>query len=194
MIRTFIAIDLPVVVREALEKLGGELRKAEASVSWVKPESIHLTVKFLGNVSPEQVPGIEEVLQEVAAATTPIRLQPAGCGAFPSIKQMRIVWVGLGGMHGNDEPLKRLQQEVERALIPLGFKAEGRPFSPHLTLGRVKGRQRLRLLQEILMANQAFAAEAFDVTELVLYKSELRPDGARYTPLFRAVFTGSSSQ
>ena len=72
--------------------------------------------------------------------------------------------------------------------MQLGFKKEDRPFRPHLTLGRVRGRQHLRSLQDLLLARQSFEAEAFDVSELVLYKSELRPEGARYTPLFRKTF------
>ncbi|MGV8074602.1 MAG: RNA 2',3'-cyclic phosphodiesterase [Syntrophobacteraceae bacterium] len=192
MIRTFIAIDLPSTVREAIGKLESELRGTQASVRWVRPESIHLTLKFLGNVSQEQVEGIQKALQEVASAVAPFRLQPIGCGAFPSVKQARIVWVGLGGVDGKGDKLLGLQQAVEKALIPLGFKEEDRSFKPHLTLGRVKGRQHLYSLREVLVANQAFEAEAFDVTELVLYKSELLPDGARYTPLFRAVFSGDS--
>ena len=101
------------------------------------------------------------------------------------MKQMRIIWVGL---KGDGEALKKLQQDVEEAVVDLGFEKEERPFRPHLTVGRVKGRQHLRSLQDLLASHQRFEAEAFDVTELVLYKSELRPEGARYTPLFRKTF------
>jgi len=184
MIRSFIAVALPGMVQRALEKIEKELQAARAAVSWVKPERIHLTLKFLGNVFPEQIIGIQQALDKVAAVASPLRLQPAGCGAFPTIKQMRVVWVGL---RGDGELLQKLQQEVDAAMVPLGFEPEKRPFRAHLTLGRVKGRQGLRALQEALLAQQTFAAEAFDVNELVLYKSELKPEGARYTPLYRAV-------
>ena len=187
MIRTFIAIDLPPEIRETLEAFGKKLQKADAPVSWVKGDRMHLTLKFLGDVAPELIDSIRNAMVEVSRRASPLRLKPLGCGAFPSIKQMRVVWVGL---HGDFEPLRKLQQEVEKAMIPLGFEPEGRSFKPHLTLGRVKGKHRLERLQEFLMSNQSFEAEAFDVTELVLYKSELRPEGARYTPLFRAPFTG----
>jgi len=190
MIRTFIAIELPSTVHKALDNFARELRKTEAPVSWVKANRIHLTLKFLGNVSAEQISGIQTTLQQIAASALPFRLRPSGCGAFPSLKQMRVVWVGL---YGDDEILGRLQAKVEEAMAALDFKPEDRPFKPHLTLGRVKGRQHLRLLQEALLANQQFQAEAFDVTELVLYKSELRPEGAHYTPLFRAVFGGETA-
>jgi 2'-5' RNA ligase len=100
---------------------------------------------------------------------------------------MRVVWVGL---RGDDQALISLQKSVEDALAPLGFEPEDRPFRAHLTLGRVKGRQHLRALQDALLTHQGFESEVFDVTELVLYKSDLLPDGARYTPLFRASFAG----
>ena len=183
MIRTFIAIDLPLPVRNALDEIEKELRKTEAAVSWVKPDRIHLTLKFLGDVSPERIVDIQAALREVAAGVSTFRLQPMGCGAFPTIKQMRVVWVGL---RGDGEALGKLQKEVEAATAYLGFKPEDRSFQAHLTLGRVRGKHNQRALREALTALQTFEAEAFDVTELVLYKSELRREGALYTPLFRA--------
>jgi 2'-5' RNA ligase len=189
-IRSFIAIELPDAVRRQLEFLALELKKSDAPVGWTRPEGIHLTLKFLGNVSPELIEQIKPVMAEIASRTAPMHLQPAGCGAFPTIKQPRVIWVGLGGESG---PLIQLQKQVETAMVPFGFQPEDRPFRPHLTLGRVKGRQHMLSLQQILLARREFTAEAFDVTELVLYKSELRPDGARYTPQFKAPFAGRPS-
>lgn len=183
MIRTFIALDLPAGVHRALAALQQEWQQTAAMVSWIKPENVHLTLKFLGNIATEQVAEIQLILQEIAAVHPPFRLQPEGCGAFPSLKQMRVAWVGL---QGGIEALLSLQKAVEEALVPLGFAPEGRPFRAHLTLGRVKGRRHLQLLQEAILRRQGFQAEAFDVPDVVLYKSELRPEGARYTALFRA--------
>ncbi len=187
MIRSFVALDIPLKTQEALTAFTRELQKTQAPVSWVKADRIHLTLKFLGNVPPERIDAIQEALAPVAAACPPFRLQPFGCGAFPTIKQMRVVWVGL---RGDEKALFSLQKSVETALLPLGFEPEDRPFRAHLTLGRVKGRQHQRALQEVLLSRQGFESEGFDVTELVLYKSELMPQGARYTPLFRAALTG----
>lgn len=191
MVRTFIAIDLSSRLQEALSTLEKELQEARAPITWVKPERIHLTLKFLGDVAPERISEIQNRLDEVARNASPFRLEPVGCGAFPTIRQMRVIWVGL---EGDATVLNDLQQAVEAAMVQLGFKREERPFKPHLTLGRVKGRQHLRLLQELLLERQRFRAEAFDVTELVLYKSELRPEGARYTPLFRRRLTKKENQ
>jgi 2'-5' RNA ligase len=187
MIRSFVALDLPLGAQEALSRLTHELRQTGAAVSWVKADRIHLTLKFLGSVPPDRIESVQSALGPVAASASPFRLQPAGCGAFPAIKQMRVVWVGL---RGDDQALISLQKSVEDALAPLGFEPEDRPFRAHLTLGRVKGRQHLRALQDALLTHQGFESEVFDVTELVLYKSDLLPDGARYTPLFRASFAG----
>ncbi len=185
MIRAFVALEVPETVQEALGQIQGRLKKMGGSVGWVRPDRVHLTLKFLGSVSEESIPPIAEALKELSSRTAPFELRPKGCGAFPSMKQMRVIWIGLAG---DMKALSGLKKGVEEALRPLGFPLEDRPFKPHLTLGRVKGRQRLRSLQEGLLAEQAFEAEAFDVREVVLYKSDLRPEGAIYTPLFRASF------
>jgi 2'-5' RNA ligase len=189
-IRSFIAIDLWEQTRRQIEAFIQELRKSDAQVGWVRVEGIHLTLKFLGNVSPGSIEEIKSELARVASQTGPIRIEPAGCGAFPAIKSPRVIWIGLRGQIG---PLSELARQVETALVPLGFKPEDRPFKPHLTVGRVRGRQRLQALQEILLAHRDFTAEPFDASQVVLYKSELRPDGARYSPLFKAPFSGRPS-
>lgn len=190
MVRSFIAIDLPPRLQEALGALARELQEARATVTWVKPERIHLTLKFLGDVASERIPDIQQGLEQVAKRAASFRLTATGCGAFPTLQQMRVIWVGL---RADGTALNGLQQAVEEAMAQLGYKREQRAFKPHLTLGRVKGRHHLRLLQELLLQRQDFTAEAFDVTELVLYKSELRPEGARYTPLFRKRLTGEAA-
>jgi len=186
-IRSFIAIDLPDSLRRRLEALVQDLRKSNAQVGWVRIEGIHLTLKFLGNVEPGLIEEIKPVLAGVALQTPPISIEPAGCGAFPTIKSPRVVWVGLRGQIG---PLAELVRRVELAMAPFGFRPEGRPFKPHITLGRVKGSRRLEALQQILFAHRDFTAEPFDAVEVVLYKSDLRPDGARYAPLLKAPFSG----
>jgi 2'-5' RNA ligase len=190
-VRSFIAIDLSDQARRRIDTLVQELRKSDAQVGWVRTEGIHLTLKFLGNVAPESIEGIKSALARTSSHTAPIRIEPAGCGAFPTIKSPRVIWVGLRGQIG---PLAELVRRVETALVPLGFEPEDRPFKPHLTIGRVKGRRRLQALQEILLAHEDFTAEPFDAAEVVLYKSELRPDGARYTPLIKAPLSGSPAQ
>jgi 2'-5' RNA ligase len=186
-VRSFIAIDLPDSVRRRIEELTLELRKSNAHVGWVRIEGIHLTLKFLGNVALDLIEEIKPVLADIAVQTPPIHLEPAGCGAFPSIKSPRVIWVGF---RGEIDSLAKFVRRVEAAMAHFGFKPEDRPFKPHITLGRVKGRERLEALRQIVFAYRDFTAEPFDATEVVLYKSDLRPDGARYAPLSKAPFSG----
>ena len=122
-IRSFIAVELSEVVRRHLEAFILELKKSDAAVGWVKPEGVHLTLKFLGDISPELVEKLKPVLAEIGSRNAPIHLQPVGCGAFPNVKQPRVIWVGLSG---ESEPLIELQKQVETAMVPFGFRA-GRP-------------------------------------------------------------------
>lgn len=186
MIRTFVAIDLPEDVQRSIAEFQNCLKQTGASLTWVRPDRIHLTLKFLGNVSQEQLLPIGQKLTQIAVGVSPFSLQPWSCGAFPSLRQMRVVWVGLKGDEG---ALKHLHTQVEAAMAELGFQREDRPFRAHLTLARVRGKMQLRALQEALTAHRDFHAEAFDVSELVLYKSDLKPEGAVYTPLLRAPFS-----
>ena len=190
MIRAFIAVDLPEAVLKSLADLQRELKRTGAPLRWVRPESIHLTLRFLGDVFPERIPEIQHAIGEAASRARPFSLRPAGCGAFPSLRKMRVVWAG---MEGGIAQLQDLQEDVERAMRELGFEPEDKPFRPHLTLGRVKTQGGMAPLREALVAREGFRAEAFDVTEVVLYKSELRPEGARYTALFRGLL-GSRPQ
>ncbi len=185
-IRSFVAIDLSETVRRQIGALIQELRKSEAQVGWARVEGIHLTLKFLGNVAPELIEEMKPALAREAAKTGPIRIEAAGCGAFPGIQSPRVIWVGL---RGEIAPLADLARRLEEALVPFGFAPEARPFKPHLTVGRVKGRARLQALQQMLLAHVGFSAEPFDAAQIVLYKSDLRPDGARYTPLFKTPFS-----
>ena len=144
-IRSFIAVDLSNQARLQIEELVRELKKSDAPVGWVRVEGIHLTLKFLGNVAPEMIEEIKPVLAGIASETGPIHIEPGGCGAFPTIKAPRVIWVGLRGPLGS---LAALQKKVEEAMIPFGFAPENRPFKPHLTVGRVKGRGRPRRMTD----------------------------------------------
>lgn len=187
-VRSFVAIDLSETARQQIGSLIKELRKSDAQVGWVRVEGIHLTLKFLGNIPEELIERIKPALERAAGQTGPLRIETAGCGAFPGIKSPRVIWVGIGGQIA---PLAELAGRVEEELAALGLKPEERPFKPHLTVGRVKGSRSLKVLKEMLLIHADFAAEPFDAAEIVLYKSELRPDGARYTPLFKTPLSGN---
>jgi 2'-5' RNA ligase len=190
MIRSFIAIDFPEEIRKALEDIQRQLKPCGAGVRWVKPGSIHLTLKFLGNIQAAQVEDIAHAVAQEIGDHPPVTLCPAGLGAFPSPRKPRVLWVGL---EGEVQKLKGIQARVEHALEPLGFAHEKRSFRPHLTIGRVKDRRRLQSLVDTMAALDVPPFDSFDVTEIILYKSDLRPTGAIYTKLHRMPLAAPAS-
>jgi 2'-5' RNA ligase len=190
MIRSFIAIDLPEATRHALAAVQEHLKQSRAGVRWVKPSSIHLTLKFLGNIHPAQVEDIARAVAQEVRDQPPITLGAAGLGAFPSRRKPRVLWIG---MEGEVQRLTRIQSRVENALQLLGFAREKRAFRPHLTIGRVKDRRRLQSLIDAMAELKIPEFDSFDVTEIILYKSDLRPTGAIYTKLHRMPLAASAS-
>jgi 2'-5' RNA ligase len=182
MIRSFIAIELPEKTRQKLAAIQEQLKESRARVRWVKVSSIHLTLKFLGNILPEQVDEIAAAVAQVVVDEPPVSLCAAGLGAFPSQRKPRVIWVGL---RGEVERLASIQAALEKALEKLGFAREGRGFRPHLTIGRVKDRHRLQGLIQALSTLELPEFNSFDADEIILYKSDLRPTGAIYTKLHR---------
>lgn len=185
--RSFIAIDIPAELRNALASVQEELRASGADVKWVRPQSVHLTLKFLGEIEPDAVKDIQQEVEKHTRERSPFTLELGGMGCFPRLRQPRIVWLGL---LGETDQLLALQKEVEEGTARLGFPREKRSFKPHLTLGRVrsaKGRERLiDHVQRLLNIHLG----SFTVRSVVQYKSELHPAGARYTLLWEAPFAG----
>ncbi|MBN1640142.1 MAG: RNA 2',3'-cyclic phosphodiesterase [Anaerolineae bacterium] len=192
-LRTFIAVDLAPALRGALGDLQARMQAdvPPRLVRWVRPEGIHLTLVFLGDVPVVQVPAIAAALRTVCARHAPFSFSLGGTGCFPNVRRPRVVWVGV------DEPtgaLVRLQGDVERALQPLGYRPEQRRYTPHLTLGRVKGGSR-----EAVEALGAYVARArvrlgeMDVDAVHLIRSELLPGGAVYTSLEAAPLGGRAA-
>ena len=190
MIRSFIAIDFPDEIRKALEAIQKELKQCGAGVRFVKPNSIHLTLKFWGNIQPAQVDDIALTVAQEIRDQPPITLRPAGLGAFPSLRKPRVIWIG---MEGEVQRLNGIQARVESALEPLGFAREKRGFRPHLTIGRVKDRRRLQSLVDAMATLEMEPFNSFDADEIILYKSDLRPTGALYTKLHRMPLAAPAS-
>jgi 2'-5' RNA ligase len=151
-------------------------------VRWTRPEGIHLTLKFLGDVQADWLEDIADALRSACAPHAPFSLSIGGMGVFPNPRRPRVVWIGV------DEPtgtLIRLQQDIERAISPLGFPTERRTFSPHLTLGRVKngrGAAELEALGQYAKQAQVRVGE-MEAHAVYLMRSDLRPSGAVYTEL-----------
>lgn len=194
-LRTFIALDLPPEVKGYLARLQERLRAAamESSrplpVRWAAPAGIHLTLKFLGDVPSPQLEGIYRAVERAAEGCGPLRLAFGALGAFPSRQRPRVLWIGL---EGDLAELGALQRRVEEQLAPLGFPPEGR-FVPHLTLGRVRDQAspaEKAALGRLLGTLSPGEAAAFRVEAVQVIRSQLRPEGPRYTVLFTVPLAG----
>ena len=179
-IRTFIAISLPESILQAIAKLQVSLKGSGFKIRWTRKEGIHLTIKFLGDIYWDDVEKIHEAMVQTTQNFSPFTLRGEGVGVFPDIRRPRVVWVGITG---DVEKLGLLQRDLEDQLNITGFPKERRAFKGHLTLGRVKGRVDLARLAKALEASEEFRTEPFMAESVVLFQSELRPDGAVYSRL-----------
>lgn len=177
--RTFIAVPFSAEARALLGELQTELRSFGADVRWTAVSSIHLTLKFLGEIEPAVLPGLVARLRAATAAEPTFTLRLRGLGGFPNLRNPRVLWCGL---EGDLQPLASLQQRVEQACLGAGFAPEERPFQPHLTLGRVRGKTNLQPLLDYIKIGST-VERAFDVREFNIYQSTLRPQGALYSVL-----------
>lgn len=183
--RLFVAVDLPDDLRSALGRLEDRLRRG-GGVRWVPPGNIHLTLRFLGEVSPDRVGEIGVLLSAAAARHRPFTLTARGLGAFPSLRRPRVIWVGIGPPESIG-PLEALRGDLEDGFASLGFGREGRPFRPHLTIGRVRDRRGGRRVDPGRgLEGVAFHASPFSVDAVDLMESRLEPAGATYHRLCRA--------
>ena len=183
-IRSFIAIELPVDMRNQFRILEEELKnKLNIPASWVKPENCHITLKFLGNITGTNLPQITNALTAVTQDTPPFYLELDAPSAFPGTKHPRILWVGLRG----DVPqLLSLHKRVDESLHRVGFIPEHRLFSPHLTLCRIRENLPAAICNDIGNILTAVKIEnnvRFKIVELTLFKSQLTPGGPVYTRL-----------
>ena len=178
-VRTFVCLQLPRLATDRLAVTQQRLRESGAHVSWVRPHNIHLTIKFLGAVTPERLQQIVQAVRRATAPATPIPLELTELGCFPKRQPPRVIWAGLKQLPGE---LEILQQRVEKELVAAGFPPLSRPFSPHFTLGRVRSNRNIR---KLLAAIQAERLEPlrFEATEIVVMGSQLHPGGALYTPI-----------
>lgn len=179
--RLFIALDLPATVRAELAGAQARLRAGRYPVRWADPAGMHLTLQYLGEADAGVVASLLAALAAIERA--PFQLDLGRLGAFPNLRQPRVVWAGVGG---DTAALAGLQRAVVAATAPLGFGAEERAYTPHLTLGRVRGeagRDELRALGEAVAAAPRPSPLAWQAGPPILFQSTLTPGGAVYTPL-----------
>jgi len=190
--RTFIAIELDEELKGHLQRLQGRLREEmpPRSVRWVRPEGIHLTLKFLGDTPVSRVGAVQAALARAAALARTFRFEVGGLGCFPHSRRPRVVWVGL---HEPTGSLADLHRAIEDQVSPLGFPSEKRAFHPHLTLGRVQrwaSKSEVRRIGEIVARSALGTLDEMTVERVCYIKSDLRPSGAVYTTLYAATLGG----
>ena len=178
--RAFLAIALPEDARNSLTALQEDLADSRADVKWVEPQHLHVTLKFLGEITDEQRRVIERLLAEVARDETTFTLGLERVEAFPSLSSPRVVWVGLG--EGKERAI-RLAERVEQGADGLGFRKEARPFAAHVTLGRVRTPRRQAALVQALRGCAWRPPASWTVSALTLYQSVLSSSGPSYRVL-----------
>lgn len=181
-IRSFIAFELPDDVLAALSGVQERLTSYRLRAKWVRPASIHLTLKFLGNIESGNIDAITSAMASAAEGCAPLSLAAKGVGVFPNIRRPRVIWIGLSGAVNQ---LMKLQRKLEDHLGDIGFAKENRPFKGHLTLGRFKVGVNSKEILQALTEFSVFETHTFTARELILYKSELKPSGAVYSKLER---------
>jgi 2'-5' RNA ligase len=187
-IRSFLSLDPPEEIIREIGQVQNRLKKIiHGDVRWVRPEGIHLTLKFFGDISKNAVASISVVAGQAATAVGPFELAIGGVGFFPDQNRPRVIYLD---MNGEVARLMTFQKGLEQALQEIGFPREERPFRPHLTLGRIKSPKGLMGLAEALRKGETYAAERFTASGLSLFKSDLTPQGAIYTRLAGYPFTG----
>lgn len=186
-IRAFLAVEPSDAVRQAIGRLLHRLKDLPGRVSWVRPENVHLTLRFLGDVDRLFVHTYIERIAPDIAEFIPFTARIRGLGAFPNPRRPSVIWVGL---ETDGDALHRLQQVAENAARSLGLEPEMRRFVPHLTLGRIRRAVPGLDLRDVVLKEQGFDGGAFEIGSVALFSSELSPQGARHTRLCELTFNG----
>lgn len=187
LLRAFLASELPASLQDAISSATSELRRhlSDGLVRWVPSHNVHLTLKFLGDVSPASLELIKQMMRAEAAQFSAFDVQVEGLGCYPSARHPRVLWVGLQA----PAELVSLQRAIEAAAARLGYESEERGFSPHLTIGRVRqnaSSSDLHKIRTSLDGTRIGLLGSARVDAIHLFKSELRPEGSIYTRLFSA--------
>ncbi len=185
--RAFVAVRIPPDVQDALAQLPRQLDAARPDVKWVGAGQFHVTLKFLDDITPPQQLAVEASLRRLAASEPPFSIRLEGVGAFPSLASPRVLWVGIAE---GQEPLRRLAAALEQTSLALQLRQDARPFSAHVTIGRVRSARRLRELADGLRACAWPPPPPWQARSVTLFRSELSTDGSRYTVLAEVPLAG----
>ena len=186
-IRSFIAVELDKALRDVLHQIQEHLQTCHPDVTWVKPSNIHMTLKFLGEAPVMSIQTIIERLPSFVADIRPFEMSLSTVGAFPRIKQPRVIWVGIPEEHARF--MSQLAEAIERGINPLGFKKEKKNFTAHVTIGRVRSTKNIKPLAEMLAHCGVPGGLTQKVQAVSLFKSTLTPQGPIYNVLSTATLS-----
>lgn len=175
--RGFIAIDIPF--SHKINELSNQIKNSGTNVKLVKPENIHITLKFLGDIDEELVEEIEKTIRQSIKDISSFKIKLVGTGVFPNQRYIKIIWIGIRD-HGE---LGKIANNIDEQLAKFGFEKEKRPFSPHLTIARVKSAKNKEKLMEIVNKYHEAKFAEINVESIKLKKSELTPEGPIYTTI-----------
>ena len=185
--RCFISISLPDEIKRGMLAIQARLKTSGADVAWSRPEGMHLTLKFLGETEETSLPQIEAGMNRAVTVFDPFSVDVSGIGIFPDDRRPRVVWIGIKEKGDN---LLRLQGDIEKGLEDIGFPREGRRFTPHITLGRIRSYKNISRLLNLIEEDKDTELGRFEVLNVHLMKSELRPEGSVYTELYSVLLKG----
>jgi len=175
--RAFIAVEVPF--SPELEKFSNAVKGSGASVKMVDLANMHITLKFLGDISEDKVPAIQDAMKNATSGIKPFTMRMKGSGAFPNLGRISVVWAGMEGA----EPMIEIARKLEAGLIPLSFEQEKRKFSPHVTVARVRDGRNVRELAEVIRDWESGDFGDVPVDKIILKKSVLRPEGPIYSDI-----------
>ncbi|MBI4640071.1 MAG: RNA 2',3'-cyclic phosphodiesterase [Candidatus Tectomicrobia bacterium] len=180
MIRSFIAINFPEEIISEILAIQAQLKRSQSSVRWVEGKNLHLTLKFLGEISEEQVETVKVAMGATLERISPFFIELGGVGAFPNLKRPRIIWVGI---HDPSDQLSLLYRRLEERLDQIGFVPEEKRFTPHLTLGRVRDARNVESLEGLIHSLREAEVGRAKISHIYLMKSLLTPQGSLYSSL-----------
>lgn len=178
--RTFLAIKLPEDIIESIRRIQKKIMANNLNIKFVKPENIHLTLKFLGDTPISDIEEINRSMKNAASDFSPFLLAAKGIGVFPDLHRPRVIWIGISQ---ETDSLVLLQKKLDKELEKIGFNREKRTFKGHLTIGRIKGKIDKKLFNEILHQYQTFCSKTFSADKIYLFQSLLKPSGPVYAKL-----------
>ena len=189
LLRCFIAIEIPETIKKSIAAIVDNLKKSDSDVKWVSDENIHITLQFLGETEESLVPDIKGALYKILAPYSSFYIKIADVGCFPSGKRPRVVWLGMK----EPQALINLYEDIANEMVRFGYQKEERGFTPHVTIGRVKSNRNLGELLRRLEEFKVADFPGFEVQNIRLMKSELKPSGAKHYCLAEIPIGGSNN-